>query len=92
MARKRVKKICIEIPECHILSAVSVLNLSDKDEESVDVIEKELHQRKSINIDLPRMLKEEGSEDLRILPVMLGLLSLMQIAYDIDIKKTTSSI
>ena len=92
MTRKRVKKICIELPECHILSAVSVLNLSDKDEESVDVIEKELHQRKSINIDLPRMLKEEGSEDLRILPVMLGLLSLMQIAYDIDIKKTTSSI
>ena len=85
MARKRKKKICIEIPECHILSAVSVLDLSGK-EELLDTIEEESCKRRSITIDLPRMMKEDTDGELRILPVMLGVLALMQLAADIDLK------
>ena len=86
MARKKEIKICIGIPECHVLSAISALGLSGKEEEALDAVEEELHRRRSVTIDLPRMMKEDKDGDLRILPVMLGVLALMQIAADIDLQ------
>ena len=79
----RMKKISVLISEAHILGAVSALGLSPAQEESVlDAVEKKLHEDGPVDIDLARLREEDKDDDLRVLPMILGIAALLQIAVD----------